>query len=115
MPTKILMPFPPLVTVELDGPITWSWLEPQIQCRLGEGVSLCITSSEGEANRGGYFFHFRHGTEGFTFSTFDREDVLTFVTGEESVEFMNHVSGRKYDENMWSKCQSVNLRSDKES
>lgn len=115
MPTSISLPFPPLVILELDGLIIWSWLEPHIRCRLKEGVSLCIISSEGKTKRGGYFFHLRHGVEGFAFSTFDREDVLKFDTGEECVAFMNHVSGRKYDENMWITCQLVNLRTDEES
>ena len=115
MPTSISLPFPPLLILESDGPITWGWLEPQIRSRLGDGVSLCIISSEGVINRGGYFFHLRQGVEGFAFRTFDRENVLTFGTGEECVAFMNHVSGKQYDEDMWAKCQSVNLRSDKES
>lgn len=112
MPTPIFLPFPPLLILESDGLLTWGWLEAQIRCRIGAGVSLCIISSEGEANRGGYFFHLRQESEGFAFSTFDRKNVLTFRTGEECVAFMNHVSGRKYDENMWNKCQLANLRSD---
>ncbi len=94
--------------------MTWAWLEPQIRNRLGVGVSLCIIRSEGATNRGGYFFHLREVADGFSFSTFDRQNVLTLATGEDCVDFINHVSGRRYKEDMWAKSQSVNLRSDEE-
>ena len=115
MPTAIKLPFSPLLILDLDGPITWGWLEPRIRDCLEVGVSLCITYLTGVLNRGGYFFHLSQAAEGYAFSTFDRQNVLTFGTGEDCVAFMNHVSGRRYDENMWEKCQSVNLRKDEES
>ena len=115
MPTPISLPFPPLLVLELDGLLTWDWLEPQIRDRREAGVSLCIVGSEGATNRGGYFFHLREEAKGFAFSTFDRQNVLTFGSGEECAAFMNHVSGRLYDENMWVRCQEANLKTDEES
>ena len=115
MPTPISLPFPPLLVLELDGPVTWDWLEPLIRDRLEAGVSLCIVGSEGATNRGGYFFHLREEAEGITFSTFDRPNVLSFETVEDSVAFINHVSGKRYDENMWVICQAANLKTDEES
>ena len=112
MPTPISLPFAPLLVLELDGLITWDWLEPQIRNRLKAGVSLCIVSGEGEDNRGGYFFHLRKDATGFSFSTFDRRNVLTFGSGEECADLMNHASGRRYNEKMWSRCQKANLRPD---
>lgn len=94
--------------------MTWAWLEPQIRNRLEAGVSLCIIRSEGAVNRGGYFFHLQEVADGFSFSTFDRQNVLTLGTGEDCAAFINHVSGRRYNEEMWVKCQSANLRSDEE-
>lgn len=114
MPTPISLPFPPLVVLELDGLVTWDWLEPLVRDRLDAGVSLCIVGGQGATNRGGYFFHLREDVEGFAFSTFDRQSVLTFGTGEECAAFMNHVSGRLYDENMWARCQEANLKTDEE-
>ena len=112
MPTPLTLPFPPLLVLDLDDLITWGWLEPLIRNRLETGVSLCITYRKGVAHQGGYFFHIRRVAEGFAFSTFDRKDVATLETGEDCVAFMNHVCGRQYDEAMWGKCQSVNLRTD---
>ena len=114
MPTLIELPFPPLLVRELDGPVTWDWLEPEIRDRLEAGVSLCIVSNRGATNRGGYFFHLQKKGKGFVFSTFDRPDVLAFDSGKECATFMNHVSGRRYDDNMWTKCQEVNLKTDEE-
>ena len=112
MPTPISLPFPPLQVVELDGLVTWDWLERLIRDRLAAGVSLCIVGGVGAPNRGGYFFHLRKEVEGFAFSTFDRPNALTFGSGEECAAFINHVTGRLYDKNMWAKCQKANLRTD---
>ena len=112
MPTELTLRFPPLKILELDGLITWEWLEPKISDRLETGVSICVTRTRGVAMRGGYFFHFQKTDKGFEFSTFDRPVVLTLSSGDECADFMNHVSGRQYDEEMWRKCQEVNLRPD---
>ena len=112
MAKPLLLPFPPLKILSRGGLITWPWLKPVIGERLDEGISLCVTSGSGETNRGGYFFHLRKTTIGFEFATFDRERVLTLGTGAECVALMNHVSGRRYNENMWRLCQAVNLRTD---
>ena len=112
MPTEIPLPFPPLLVLPLEGEVTWDWLEPQIQNRLVVGVSLCIVGAQEVEKPGGYFFHLREDGDGFAFSTFDRVDVLRFDSGEECATFMNHVSGRKYNEDMWSRCQRANLKTD---
>ena len=114
MPTPITLPFAPLMILDFDALVTWGGLEPWIRDRLEAGVSLCITLSGGEPNQGGYFFHFRKTVEGFEFSTFDRQGVLTFGTDLDCVALMNHVSGRQYNEDMWRQCQFVNLRTDEE-
>lgn len=112
MPTPLAVPFPPLLVLPRQGLVSWVWLEPLIRNRIGEGVSLCITSGSGDPNRGGYFFHLRQTTVGFEFATFDRMGVLTLGSGEECAGFINHVSGRVYQEDMWLRCQMVNLRPD---
>ena len=112
MPRSLLLPFPPLRILAQEGLITWAWLKPVIRGRLDEGISLCVTADAGDTNRGGYFFHLRKTAAGFEFAAFDRPGVLILGTGEECAAFMNHVSGRRYDEDMWRLCQSVNLRRD---
>ena len=76
------------------------------------GVSMCITRTIGVPMQGGYFFHLQKTDKGFEFSTFDRPVVLTLSSGDECAVFMNHVSGRQFNEEMWRKCQEVNLRPD---
>jgi len=115
VPTPLKLPFPPLVMVEGDQPLRWADLEPLIQQRLQIGVSLCILRRAGDAKRGGYFFHIKKTTEGYTFCTFDRAAVCAFADGEKAVAFINHVSGREYSDDMWRIAQHVNLRSDGDS
>ena len=112
MARSLQLRFEPLKILARGGLITWPWLKPVIRGRLDEGISLCVTAGAGETNRGGYFFHIRQTANGFEFSTFDRPGVLTLGTGEECAAFMNHVSGRRYNEDMWRRCQSVNLKPD---
>ena len=73
---------------------------------------MCLVDSDGVANRGGYFFHLREEDEEIRFSTFNRKNILSFSTTEDCEAFINHVSGRKYDEYMWIKCQKANLKTD---
>ena len=42
---------------------------------------------------------------------FDREFVLTLGSEDDCVKFINHVAGRKYDEEMWKLAQDVILSS----
>ena len=116
MPTPIFLPFPPLRVLECDGPISWERLEQEIGDGLDEGVSLCLVTEQGEPDRGGYFFHLQRNNDGLAFFIFkqqegeDPKSVLTFETGEECATLMNHVSGRQYDGEMWSKCQEANIK-----
>ena len=117
MPTPISLPFPPLRVLKCDGPITWDWLKQEIEDRLEDGVSLCLVAKKGHENQGGYFFHIQKRQERFAFFIFEQKNalnksVLTFDTGHECVALINHVSGRRYDQGMWSECQKANLKSD---
>jgi len=114
VPTPLSLPFPPLVLVQSDSALTWAELLPKIDGRLKEGVSICIQSESGHANRGGYFFHITQTSNGFVFRTFDRQSVLALQTEAEVVAFINHCSGRRYDQTMWEHAQLVNLRSDED-
>lgn len=111
MPTKLTLPFPPLVSLELAGDLVWDVLRQHAGPRLADGVSLCILRPGEPPDRGGYFFHVRVVGPDVKFSTFDRADVLTLSEGA-AVRFMNHVAGRRYDEEMWRLAQKVNLRTD---
>ena len=112
MPTPLTLPYPPLVLIQSDTPLTWDDLLPSIRSRIGTGVSICLQAETGDANRGGYFFHFKKTPQGYVFRNFDRETVLTLGREEEVVAFINHCSGRRYDKQMWLQAQCVNFRSD---
>jgi len=112
MPSPLTLPYPPLVIIQSSSPITWPALHKVIEHRLANGVSICLVQDRGHEYRGGYFFHLRRTDRGLLLSTFDRPEVLEIATGEECASFINHVSGRKYDEKMWRLSQQVNLRTD---
>lgn len=112
MPTSIELRFPPLQILEAPELVDWKWLFNKIGSRLSKGVSICIVSASGEPNRGGYFFHIRQKTDRICFSTFDRENVISFENTSKCADFINHVTGRKYDQEMWEQCQYVNLKTD---
>lgn len=112
MPTPLTLPYPPLVLIQSDEPLTWDELLPRIGQHLDAGVSICLQAETGHDNRGGYFFHVKRTTQGYMFRTFDRQKVLALRKEEEVVAFINHVSGRKYDQQMWMQSQLVNLRTD---
>ena len=92
--------------------MTWQWLEPQIRDRILDGLSLCITDAQGVDGRGGYFFHMAQRGGEFVFSDFESREALVLPDGQSCVRFMNHVSGRQYDEDMWELGQELNLKSD---
>lgn len=114
MPTPVQLPYPPLVVIESDGPITWDDLYSRIHGRLEEGVSVCLITSHGRENRGGYFFHMKGSPERIEFSTFDRTSVCSLPGGTSCALFINHVSGREFNQEMWEVCEKVNLRSDQD-
>jgi hypothetical protein len=112
MPTPLTIPYPPLILIESDEPLTWQVLITSIGGRIDDGVSICLQASTGNRNRGGFFFHLKRTQQGVTFRTFNRDAVLTLVTEDEVIDFVNHVSGRLYNRHMWEQAQLVNLRSD---
>lgn len=114
MPTPIELRFPPLEILEAPEIVSWDWLNEKIGRRLnqGPGVSICIVSERGAPNRGGYFFHLARVSGCISFSTFDRENVISFTDTGKCAAFINHVTGRKYDEEMWKECQRLNLKAD---
>ena len=101
-----------LYTIDTDNEILKTELE-SIFSRYPQ-VSLCVRSQSGPPDRGGYFFHFEINPNGNTVNLYDithtNIDTLSLDT---AVRFLNHASGRKYDEEMLRYCQSyVNFKQD---
>ena len=115
MPIPLDLPYPPLVLVESDNPIEWDFLIRQINDRLSSGVSICLITTSGNPDRGGYFFHFKKFNETIVLSTFDRHEALSFDNTNDFTEFINHASGREYSSKMWKLSQFINLRTDGDS
>ena len=108
----LTLPYAPLVVLAEDGQLTWDRLSARVSDRIAEGVSICLTNGIGASSRGGYFFHIRQCENGYVFYDFEAVPYLEVVDGVTCVQFINHVSGRAYSQDIWESCQSANLRSD---
>lgn len=111
MPRNVIgePPFPVKV-LDTDNPVTWA----EVNTLLGEaeGVSLCIRSQNGPAKRGGYFFHFQRVGTHFQIMDFERKPI-DLLDADALVRLINHASGRQFDSEMLTYCQTVvNLRQD---
>ena len=82
--------------------------------RFREGVSVCLVSQMGHDLRGGYFFHIRRLGDGFEFLDFEGRRYVLFPDALECMTFINHVTGRVYDDEVWVRCRQLNLRLDDE-
>jgi hypothetical protein len=111
MPRNVIgeAPFPPLVLFDDDRLFAADDLRRIAETRGGNGISVCIRYSEGPEKRGGYFFHFRplpDDGNSFTLFDFERRELGTFSTVQ-LVRFINHCTGRKFDEDAFILCQTV--------
>jgi hypothetical protein len=108
------LPFPPLALVETAGPIEAKALKVLIAKRP-EGLSVCIRSNAGHADRGGYFFHFSSDNrqEG-SFRVFNFEGIYVISFNLDNLtRFVNHCAGLQFDQEMFNLCQSqINFRLD---
>ena len=77
-------------------------------------VSICVRSQSGHTDRGGYYFHFEFNPDENTVNLYDiTHTQIDTLPLETAVRFLNHASGRKYDEEMLRYCQSyVNFKQD---
>jgi len=112
MPTPLNLPYPPLILLDLDGEVDSKALTQSVESRLGAGASFCLRQSAGDSRRGGYFFHLRKVDSAYVFSSFARAEVVRFQDWLDCLRFINHVSGRKFDSDMWSIVAKANLRKD---
>jgi hypothetical protein len=111
MPRNVIGNAPyPVRTIDSDNPITFAQLADIVG--TAEGASICLRSATGHQNRGGYFFHFRPHENDFKLLDFVGHEVVR-LSPEHLAKFINHASGRVFDEEMLIFSQSVvNLRQD---
>lgn len=102
----------PLVTIDTDLPVSEEQVLNSLKGRTG--ATLCIRSSQGHPKRGGYFFCIsKNETEHLiNLETIEGVFIGTFSMSS-LIRFINHASGRVFDEVMLSYCQqTVNFRVD---
>lgn len=100
-------------SIESDGPLLLAQITQAVH-QSGGSASLCVRSTTGHPDRGGYFFHIERIEDGQSFRIYDfeRHPVAT-LEAQELLRFINHVSGRQFDEQMLVFCQqTVNIRLD---
>ena len=113
MARNIIGPLPfTLHTIDTDSEILQTELESIFS--IYPQVSLCVRSQTGHPDRGGYFFHFEINPADNTVILYDiTHTKIDTLSLENAVRFLNHASGRKYDEEMLRYCQSyVNFKQD---
>ena len=101
------LPFPPLRLFNENRDFTIEDLV-EIANPRPEGASICIRYSDGPADRGGYFFHFAPVTaEANEFQLYDFEKrPLKKLSPQSIVAFINHCTGRRFDEPSFILCQT---------
>ncbi len=112
MATPLTLPFPPLSFLTVEGPLLASELESEVSPRIGDGISICIRHAVGVNRRGGYFFHLRSDNDGIALYNFESHKLHVFTDYACVTEFINHVIGLAYSDEMWSLAQTLNLRTD---
>ena len=109
-------PFPPVLLFDENRDFTLDDLL-RVTTERPRGASLCIRYPEGPAKRGGYFFHFAPSpvrADEFAVYDFEKRLVNTFSAAS-LVAFINHCTGRKFDERSFILCQTeLNFLKDEE-
>lgn len=102
-------------TLDSDGLITRGELVGLLDDNEGS-VTLCLRSAAGHGRRGGYFFHLKRTANPEEIELYDFGRTLIGAYDLDTmVSFVNHASGRRFDEKMLAKCLTeINFRSEEE-
>lgn len=118
MPRNLIgnAPFPPVLLFDKNRDFTIDDLR-RIKRERPSGVSICIRYPAGSEKRGGYFFHFAPNpqrSDEFNVYDFEKRMVKSFSSAS-LVAFINHCTGRKFDEPSLILCQTdLNFLKDEE-
>lgn len=101
----------PIVTKDTDIALTNDQIISLFSDR--ESITLCVRSSSGHPNRGGYYFCIQKiNNNSFQLETIEGDCVDTFDLNT-LAKFINHASGRKFNLELLDYCQnSINFRTD---
>lgn len=100
-------PFPPVVLINKSDLFTTGDLTKVLSQRP-DGVSLCLRYADGPPKRGGYFFHFKlsgQSTGDLSLYDFEKRHVVDLAPAA-LVAFINHCTGRQFDEASFILCQT---------
>lgn len=119
MPKKKLgrIPFPPLIKLDTNDPIKPETIIEILSSRL-QGASICVRSTEGHSDRGGYFFHICPKNPAIgEYDLFNFESIyVATLPLSKLTALINHCAGLAFDEEAFQFCQTVvNFRLDPES
>ncbi|MDZ8184232.1 MAG: hypothetical protein RMX96_05130 [Nostoc sp. ChiSLP02] len=108
------IPFPPVIIMDTDTPVSINQVSNILRERP-KGASICIRSTQGHTNRGGYFFHIlpiESDLSKCELYNFEKMLVATLPV-EQIILFINHCSGLEFNDWVFQFCQSVvNFRLD---
>jgi hypothetical protein len=108
MPKNVIgdPPFPPVKVLNKNDLFTRDDLD-KILSERPKGVTVCLRYENGPPTRGGYFFHFAPSKDAgrITIYDFEKRPVKDF-SPETLVAFINHCSGRRFDEPSFILCQT---------
>ncbi len=101
----------PIVTKDTDIALTKDQIMSLFFGR--DSITLCVRSSSGHPNRGGYYFCIHKiNNNSFQLETMEGVYVDNFDLNT-LVNFINHASGRKFNSELLDYCQnSINFRND---
>lgn len=108
---KYALPFKNFFNIEEDGPITQERLIEEIEEKIDEGVSFVIKPEGVQDFHGGYLFNFKR-IDDFTFEIYSisKRHVASIEGWDNLVSFVNHTTGRKYNEQTWNLSQGMNFK-----
>ena len=100
----------PIITIDSDSILTANQVSNLFSD--SSSVTLCVRSSSGHPNRGGYFFCIKKNADAYQLETIEGVFVDNFDLNT-LLRFINHASGRKFDSELLDYCQnSINFRND---
>ncbi len=98
-------PFPPVAVFDMADLFTLQQLN-KLAAERPKGVSILLRYPDGPQTRGGYFFHFSPAKDGkFSIYDFEKRPVVD-LSPESLVAFINHCTGKKFDQASFDLCQT---------
>lgn len=107
---KYDLPFENYLSIEINDPISQELLISELEEIIDEGVSFIIRPEGATEFHGGYLFNVKRVDDSlFEIYAISKRKVTNIEGWANLVSFVNHTSGREYDDNMWNISQQMNF------